>query len=156
FPYADPDRLSKLIPLGNSIKKAIDTVPELKELYTTNGEYRRLLDMAQKIEGLTRHASVHAAGVVIAPKPMTEFCPLQREAHGEKIITQFDAHGLEDMGLLKMDFLGLRNLAIISNSTKIIAKERQEEIDLDHLPLDNRPAYKVLASGETTGIFQLE
>jgi DNA polymerase-3 subunit alpha len=156
FPYADPDRLSKLIPLGSSIKKALDTVAELKELYLTNPEYRRLLDMARKIEGLTRHASVHAAGVVIAPKPMTEFCPLQREAHGEKIITQFDAHGLEDMGLLKMDFLGLRNLTIISNANKIIAKERGAEVDLDHLPLDNTPAYKVLASGETTGIFQLE
>lgn len=156
FPYADPDRLSKLIPLGASIKKAVDTVPELKELYMTNPEYRRLLDMARKIEGLTRHASVHAAGVVVAPKPMTEYCPLQREAHGDKIITQFDAHGLEDMGLLKIDFLGLRNLTIISNATKIIAKERHESIDLDHLPLDNTSAYKVLASGETTGIFQLE
>lgn len=156
FPYADPDRLSKLIPLNTSIKKAIDTVPELKQLYQSNPDYKRLLDMAQNIEGLIRHASVHAAGVVIAPRPMTDFCALQREAHGDKIITQLDAHGLEDMGLLKMDFLGLRNLTIVSNATKIIGKAGHQAIDLDHLPLDNMAAYKVLSSGETTGIFQLE
>ncbi len=156
FPYADPDRLSKLIPTGNSITKAIDTVPELKELYATNPDYKRLLDMAKQLEGLIRHASVHAAGVVVAPRPMTEFSPLQREAHGEKIITQYDAHGLEDMGLLKIDFLGLRNLTIISNANKIIQKERNITVDLDNLPLDDLPAYKVLSSGETTGIFQLE
>jgi DNA polymerase-3 subunit alpha len=156
FPYSDPDILSKLVPTGMSIQKTLDGVPEFKQLYASRADYRRLIDMAQKIEGLTRHASVHAAGVVIAPKPMTEFCPLQREAHGEKIITQYDAHGLEDMGLLKMDFLGLRNLTIISNAVKMIEKERGEVVDLTHLPLDNVPAYKVLASGETTGIFQLE
>lgn len=156
FPYADPDKIAKLIPQGMPIKKAIDSVHELKQMYTTNASYKRLMDFAMKIEGMVRHSSVHAAGVVIAPRPMSEFTPLQREAKGERITTQFDMHGVEEIGLLKMDFLGLRNLAIISNAVKTVKQVRNEEVDLDHLSLDNVPAYKMLASGETTGIFQLE
>ncbi len=156
FPYADPDRIAKLIPQGTKIQKALDTVHELRELYKTNPSYKRLIDFALKIEGLVRHSSVHAAGVVIAPRPMTEFTPLQREARGERITTQYDMHGVEELGLLKMDFLGLRNLAIISNAVKNVKQVRSEEVDLEHVPIDNVPAYKMLASGETTGIFQLE
>lgn len=156
FPYADPDRIAKLIPQGTKISKALASVHELKELYQTNPNYKRLIDFALKIEGMVRHSSVHAAGVVIAPKPMYEYTPLQREAKGERITTQFDMHGVEELGLLKMDFLGLRNLTIISNAVKTIKQVRKEDVDLDHLSIENEKAYRMLASGETTGIFQLE
>lgn len=163
MPYAVPDRIAKMIPPGwqghaMTIESALDQSPDLKRAYTSEEDTKRLLDVAKKLEGVARHASVHAAGVVIADKPLTEYAPIQREANGERIVTQFDMYtvGEDGVGLLKMDFLGLRNLTIIEETLKFIRQNRQEEIDLSQIPLDDKKAYDLLSSGETTGIFQLE
>ena len=123
LPYSVPDRIAKMMPLGwqghaMTIDKALEQSPELRIVYQTEPETKRLLDLAKKIEGVARHASVHAAGVVIADKPLTEYTPLQRETNGEKIITQYDMYtvGEDGVGLLKIDFLGLRNLTIIQET----------------------------------------
>ncbi|MCL5675584.1 MAG: DNA polymerase III subunit alpha [Patescibacteria group bacterium] len=160
MPYAKPDRIAKLIPFGAqgfpmTIQRALEITPELKEIYNTDEEIKKLLDLAQKLEGVSRHASVHAAGVVIAAEPLTEYMPLTRESKGEKIITQYDMHAVEDLGLLKMDFLGIRNLSILGSAIDIVRNERGEELDLNKIPLDDKKAYDMLASGDTMGVFQL-
>jgi DNA polymerase-3 subunit alpha len=161
--YAGPDRISKMIPLGfqgnaMTIDKAIAQSAELARAYETEPETRRLLDVARKLEGVARHASVHAAGVVISDKPIVEYTPLQRESKGERIITQYDMYTVGDdgVGLLKMDFLGLRNLTILSQALAFIRQTRQIVIDMAAIPLDDRKTYAMLGDGETTGIFQLE
>lgn len=163
MPYAAPDRISKMIPPGfqgnaMTIDKAIEQSPELSLAYRTEPETKRLLDVARKLEGVARHASVHAAGVVIADKPLVEYTPLQRESKGERIITQYDMYtiGEDGVGLLKMDFLGLRNLTIMSQALKFIKGVRGETIDLATIPLADKKTYEMLSSGETTGVFQLE
>lgn len=163
MPYSGPDRISKMIPPGwqghaMTIDNALEQSSELRMAYTTESETRRLLDLAKKIEGVSRHASVHAAGVVIADKPITEYTPLQRETNGDKIITQYDMYavGEDGVGLLKMDFLGLRNLTIIEESLNFIKENQNVEIDLSTVPLDDKKTYDLLSDAETTGIFQLE
>lgn len=163
MPYAGPDRISKMIPPGwqghaMTIDSALEQSPDLKRAYDTEPETKRLLDLAKKLEGVARHASVHAAGVVIADKPLTEYTPLQRETNGEKIITQYDMYtvGEDGVGLLKMDFLGLRNLTIIEESLKFIRQNQDAQVDLTKVPLDDKKTYQLLSIGETTGIFQLE
>lgn len=163
MPYAGPDRISKMIPLGwqghaMTLDSAIDQSPDLKRAYQSEAETKRLIDLAKHIEGVVRHASVHAAGVVIADKPLTEYVPLQREPNGEKVVTQYDMYtvGEDGVGLLKMDFLGLRNLTIIEESLKFMKRNKGVEIDMSTLPVDDAPTYTLLSSGETTGIFQLE
>jgi len=163
LPYAAPDRISKMIPPGwqghaMTLEIALTQSPDLKKAYTTEPETKRLLDVAMKLEGVARHASVHAAGVVIADKPLTEYTPLQREARGNKITTQYDMYtvGEDGVGLLKMDFLGLRNLTIIEESLRFIKINQDVTIDLTKLPLDDKKTYDLLSQGETTGIFQLE
>jgi len=163
MPYSGPDRISKMIPPGwqghaMTIENALSQSPELKAAYNSEKETKRLLDVAQKLEGVARHASVHAAGVVIADKPLTEYVPLQRETNGDKIVTQYDMYtvGEDGVGLLKMDFLGLRNLTIIEESLNFVKRSRGETIELSNLPLDDQKTYELLSSGETTGIFQLE
>ncbi len=163
YPYSVPDRISKMIPLGwqghaMTIDKALDQSPELKIAYTTEDETRRLLDLARKVEGVARHASVHAAGVVIADKDITEYTPLQRESNGDKIVTQYDMYsiGEDGVGLLKIDFLGLRNLTIIQEALKFILENQEKVVDFSKITFENEKTYKLLASGETTGIFQLE
>ncbi len=163
MPYSAPDRISKMIPPGwqghaMTIDKAIEESPDLKRASITEPETQRLLDVARKLEGVARHASVHAAGVVIADKPLTEYTPLQRESNGERIVTQYDMYtvGEDGVGLLKMDFLGLRNLTIIEESLRFIKQNQGQEIDLTHVPLDDKKTYDLLGSAETTGIFQLE
>ncbi len=163
MPYVAPDRIAKMIPLGfqgsaMTIDRAIDQSPELALAYRTEPETKRLLDVARKLEGVARHASVHAAGVVIADKPLVAYTPLQREARGEKIVTQYDMYtiGEDGVGLLKMDFLGLRNLTIISQALEFIAQVHDKTIDLQKIPLNDAKTYAMLASGETTGVFQLE
>jgi len=161
MPYAEPDRTAKLIPFGMSIAQALKTVPELAAYYR-QAKYKKLLDLAQKVEGVARHASTHAAGVVIADKELTEYTPLQKETKGDKIITQYDMYSLDlnisekAIGLLKMDFLGLRTLTVLQKTLEYIRQLRGEEIDLSEIPLDNPKAYEMIASGETTGLFQLE
>ncbi len=163
LPYAVPDRLSKMIPPGwqghaMSIKSALEQSPDLKKAYTTEPETKNLLDLATKLEGVARHASIHAAGVVIADKPLTEYVPLQKETNGEKIVTQYDMYtvGEDGVGLLKMDFLGLRNLTIIEEAMRFIRENQGVEIELSKLPLDDKKTYDLLSEAETTGIFQLE
>ncbi len=163
YPYAFPDKIAKLIPLSTqthyiSISKALDLVPELKQIYQADPEGKRLLDLAMKLEGVTRHASVHAAGVVIAPKPLTEYTPLMKEADGQRLVTQYEMHsiGEDGVGLLKMDFLGLANLTILQRALEIIRERRETTIDLARISLDDQKTYAMLARGETTGVFQLE
>ncbi len=163
MPYAQPDRIAKLIPIGAqgsamSIKKALTLSPDLKTAYQTEPETKRLLDLSEKLEGVARHASVHAAGVVIADKPLVDYTPLQKEVRGEKIVTQYDMYtvGEDGVGLLKMDFLGLRNLTIIGETLNFIKEKRGEVIDITKIPLDDSPTYQLLSKGDTTGIFQLE
>lgn len=163
MPYSGPDRISKMIPPGwqgqaMTLEKALEQSPELKIAYQSEPETKKLLDLAKKLEGVARHASMHAAGVVIADKPLTEYTPLQKETNGEKIITQYDMYtvGEDGVGLLKIDFLGLRNLTIIQESLRFIKDNQQKDIDLSSLTYEDKQTYALLASGETTGIFQLE
>ncbi len=163
MPYAEPDRIAKMIPPGwqghaMTLDAALEQSPDLKKAYDTEPETERLLDLAKKLEGVARHASVHAAGVVIADKALTEYTPLQRETNGEKIITQYDMYtvGEDGVGLLKMDFLGLRNLTIIEESLNFIRQNQHKEVDLTKVPLNDKKTYELLSLGETTGIFQLE
>lgn len=163
MPYAQPDRISKMIPLGAqgfamTLDKAIDQSPELSTAYRTEPETKRLLDVARKLEGVARHASVHAAGVVIADKPLVEYTPLQRESKGNKVVTQYDMYtvGEDGVGLLKMDFLGLRNLTIMSQALSFIKETQGKTVDLYGIPLTDRKTFEMLAMGETTGVFQLE
>nr|MBP6882762.1 DNA polymerase III subunit alpha [Candidatus Levybacteria bacterium] len=163
MPYAAPDRISKMIPPGwqghsMTIDNALSQSIDLKRAYDTEPETKRLLDIAKKLEGVARHASTHAAGVVISDKELTEYTPLQRESNGEKIVTQYDMYtvGEDGVGLLKMDFLGLRNLTIIEETLRFVKIHQNIDIDLAHAPLDDKMTYELLGQGETTGIFQLE
>lgn len=163
YPYNIPDRLSKMIPPGwqghaMTIKKALEQSSELRTAYETEPDTKKILDLAKKLEGVARHASVHAAGVVIADKNLTEYTPLQRETNGEKIVTQYDMYtiGEDGVGLLKIDFLGLRNLTIIQEALKFVKETKGEEIDFSKITFEDPKTYKLLSSGETTGIFQLE
>lgn len=163
MPYAGPDRIAKMIPPGwqghaMTIEKALEQSPDLKRAYEIESDTKRLLDVAKKLEGVARHASVHAAGVVIADKPLTDYTPLQKETNGDKIVTQYDMYtvGEDGVGLLKIDFLGLRNLTIIQEALKFIGENQQKKIDFSEISFDDTKTYDMLASGETTGIFQLE
>lgn len=163
MPYTGPDRIAKMIPPGwqghaMTLEKALEQSPDLKRAYLTEKETKRLLDVAQKLEGVARHASVHAAGVVIADKPLTEYTPLQKETNGDKVITQYDMYtvGEDGVGLLKMDFLGLRNLTIIEEALRFIKANKNVDINLSTVPLDDKKTYELLSNAETTGIFQLE
>lgn len=163
FPYAVPDRIAKMIPPGwqghaMTVEMALEQSPDLKRAYLSEPDTKRILDLAKNLEGVARHASVHAAGVVIADKPLTEYVPLQRETNGEKIVTQYDMYtvGEDGVGLLKMDFLGLRNLTIIEESLKFIKYNQGKTIDFIDVPIDDKKTYELLSQGETTGIFQLE
>ncbi|MCL4392413.1 DNA polymerase III subunit alpha [Patescibacteria group bacterium] len=157
FPYSLGDQIAKLIPFNLDLKQSLETIPDLKKIYDTNPDAKRILDSAVKLEGTARHASVHACGVVIAPEPLVNFMPLQHAPQSDNaILTQFEGHAVEDLGLLKMDFLGLRNLSIIEETLRVIKETRGDDIDIEHLPLDDPKTFKLFQSAETTGIFQLE
>ncbi len=161
FPYTLGDRISKLIPMGAqgfpmTIDRALAEVAELKEIYDKEDDVKTIIEMAKKVEGCARHISVHAAGVVMAPAPLTDFTPLQFDTKGEeKIITQYDMHAVEDAGLLKFDFLGIKNLAILSNAVSLAKKIDEVEVDIENIPMDDPKTFDLLAKGETTGLFQL-
>ncbi|MBI2096132.1 MAG: DNA polymerase III subunit alpha [Candidatus Taylorbacteria bacterium] len=160
FPYSVGDRISKLIPMGSqgfpmTIDRAMELVPELKKIYREEREGRQIIDMAKKIEGCARHISVHAAGVVISPRPLIEFVPLQLDPKGGKLITQYDMHAVEDAGLLKFDFLGIKNLSILADSVTLVKKLENREIDIEGIPLDDKRTFETLSRGETVGLFQL-
>ncbi|CEO89750.1 MAG: DNA polymerase III subunit alpha [Syntrophaceticus schinkii] len=155
LPLSEVDRIAKLVPeeLGVTLEKAVQT-PELKQLYDSDPEVKQLLDLAQGIEGMPRHASTHAAGIVISSEPLVNFLPLQK--NGGALITQFPKETVEEIGLLKMDFLGLRTLTVIGDALQTIESQYQERLDPDHFPLDDKQTYELLSSGETSGVFQLE
>lgn len=161
-PYDFGDRIAKLIPMGSqgfpmTIDRAIEITPELKEIYDNEPGAKRVIDLAKKIEGSARHISVHAAGVVIAPKPLLEYVPVQYDPKGESIITQYDMYsvGEDGIGLTKFDFLGLRNLSILANAVYLVKKIYEQEINLDEIPMDDQKTFAMLAKGETEGLFQL-
>ncbi len=157
YPYSLGDKIAKLVPFNMTIKETLEKVPELKELYETDEKVKEILDISQKLEGVARHASVHAAGIVITPEPLVNYVPLQHSSRDEKeIITQFNMYDLEKIGLIKMDILGLKNLTIIKNSLRIIRKVYGEEIDLDKLGFNDKKVYELLSKGETIGVFQVE
>lgn len=158
IPLVKADKIAKLVPEGSqgfpmTLDKALEITPELKQLYDTDAEVKQCLDLARKVEGNVRNPSVHAAGVVISPGPMTDFTPL-REYEG-KIITQYDMHGVEDVGLVKFDFLGIRNLSILGLAVENVKRIRDISIDLNNIPLDDPKTFEVLATGKTMGLFQL-
>lgn len=161
YEYSKGDEIAKLIPMGSqgfpmSIDRALKETPELQEMYDTDDDTKRIIDMAKKIEGCARHISVHAAGVVIAPTKLTDFVPLQLDPKDpEKTITQYDMHAVEDAGLLKFDFLGLKNLSIMANTVKLAKKLYGVEIDIDNVPLDDQKTFDMLTRGETVATFQL-
>jgi DNA polymerase-3 subunit alpha len=157
LPYSYCDKVAKMIPMNSSLRIALSTVPDLKEEYKNSPDCRELIDNALKLEGVCRHASTHACGVVITPRPLTEYVPLQYGT-GDKheIVAQYSLHPIEDLGLLKMDFLGLSNLTIIENTIEAIEKIHGIKIDIDKLPLDDKKTFELLQRGETTGVFQLE
>lgn len=159
LPYAYVDSIAKMIPteLGITIKKAIDMNPELKTLYNSDEQAKYLLDMSMKLEGLPRHTSMHAAGVVISKASVDEYVPLSR-ASDETITTQFTMTTLEELGLLKMDFLGLRTLTVIQNAVRLVNKKLPEDkqLDIDHIDYADKGVFDLIGSGRTDGIFQLE
>ncbi len=159
LPYAYVDSIAKMIPteLGITIKKAIDMNPELKTLYNSDEQAKYLLDMSMKLEGLPRHTSMHAAGVVISKESVDEYVPLSR-ASDETITTQFTMTTLEELGLLKMDFLGLRTLTVIQNAVRLVNRKLPEDkqLDIDHIDYADKGVFELIGSGKTDGIFQLE
>lgn len=157
WPLSEVDRLAKLVPneLGMTLEKALEQVPELREAYERDERTRRLLDLAKQAEGLPRHASTHAAGIVISDVPLLERVPVQRTGEG-LVTTQVDMDSLAALGLLKMDFLGLRTLTVLDEAVRLIAQRRGERVELDRLPLDDPETYRMMQEGETEGVFQLE
>lgn len=156
IPLSEVDRIAKMIPNAcSSLKQAMELEPKLKEIYKKNQIMRELFDVALRLEGLARHASQHAAGIVISPEPLENFMPLYKNAAEESVITQFDMKALEDIGLLKFDFLGLKTLTVI-NETINYAEKLGKKIDLNNIPLDDEETYRMLSSGDTVGVFQLE
>ena len=160
--YSVGDRIAKLIPLGAqgfpmTIDKALEIEPDLKDLYKKDPESREVIDLAKKIEGRARHVGVHAAGVVIAPKPLNNFVPIQVDSKTGKFITQYEMHsvGEDGIGLLKFDFLGIKNLAILADAVRRVKKIRGLEVDIVTIPIDDRITFEMLARGETMGLFQL-
>jgi len=161
LPYEFCDKTSKMIPMFTSIQGALDDVPEFRDHYNSGEDARKLIDNAKRLEGVSRHAGMHACGVVITKKPVTEYSPLQNiSGSREGTVTQYSSSTktsyVEKIGLLKMDFLGLKNLTIIQNALKIIKKTKGVEINIDDIPLDDALTYKLLQEGKTTGVFQLE
>lgn len=155
--YGDVDRIAKIIPtdIGMTLKEALRLKPELNQLAAEDPRVATLLDYSQTLEGLTRHASTHAAGVVIAPAPLTDFVPLFKGSKGE-VTTQFSMKWIESIGLLKMDFLGLRTLTVLEDAEKAVLDNRKVKVNWDDLGIEDPAVFDLFASGETTGIFQFE
>jgi DNA polymerase III subunit alpha len=160
--YSTGDRIAKLIPLGAqgfpmTIDRAISIEPELQKLYIKDSESREIIDLAKQIEGRVRHLGVHAAGVVISPTPLNQMVPIQPDSKTGKFITQYEMHsvGEDGVGLLKFDFLGIKNLAILADAVKRVKKIRNLEVDIENIPLDDAKTFSILARGETMGLFQL-
>jgi len=157
YPYSFCDRIAKLIPFGFTLDEALNKIDELRQMYIGDEKVQKLIDFSKKLEGVARHASTHACGVVISPEPLTNIVPLQHPTQDDKtIVTQYEMHSIEDLGLLKMDFLGLKNLTIIENTVRLIEKTQGKTIDIHRIPYDDKKTYKLLQEGKTTCVFQLE
>ncbi|MDR0839849.1 MAG: DNA polymerase III subunit alpha [Christensenellaceae bacterium] len=156
MPYADADRISKMVPttLGMTLNKALEVSQELHTLYETDPKIKKLIDLSLKLEGLPRHASTHAAGVVICAEPTVEYVPLQRNE--DAVTTQFAKDTIEELGLLKMDFLGLRTLTVIRDTLEYIVQGGKTPPDLEHIEFDDPAVYEMISKGDTDGVFQLE
>lgn len=165
-PYGKCDRIAKMIPLGKqgfnmTLDKAIDLNAELKTIYTTDEETKKIIDIAFKLEGCVRHASIHAAALAITPTPLTDYTPLQTEPDGDRLITQYDMYSLDvgadshAIGVVKMDLLGIRNLSILEAAVKLVKIRHDVDIVVTQLPLDDEKTFKFLAEGHTFGVFQL-
>lgn len=160
YPYSIGDKIAKMIPPPKqgfpiTIPKALEEVPELKTSFEQDPDTKKILDLAIQLEGSARHISVHAAGVVVAPSDITDFSPVQREPSGDKIITQYEMHAAEDVGLIKFDILGIRNLSILGNAVDIVQKVRGIRINPGELPLTDKKTFQMLSKGDTMGVFQL-
>ena len=165
IPYSEVDRVAKLVPFVPKItlKSAIEMEPKLKEMYESRQEIRELIDIARRLEGISRHASTHAAGIVISPEPLTDFLPLYKAPNDDAVTTQFDMDAIKKLGLLKFDFLGLKTLTIIDKAEKIINSARKQDnggdsapFSIETIPLDDRETYALLSGARTAGVFQLE
>ena len=156
--YGEVDRIAKAVPnqLGIKLDEALETAPALREQVDADPAVKRIIDFARHLEGVARNASTHAAGVVISREPLTELMPLQKATNSDSLMTQYEMHAIEALGLLKFDFLGLSNLTILRHAVDLVRANRAVEIDLDTIPLDDGRTFELLASGETTGVFQLE
>ncbi len=157
IPYVEVDRLAKMVPttLGIELKNALEDAPQLKSAVNSDAKLKDLMAVALRLEGLARHASTHAAGVVISPEPLTDLVPVYK-TNRDEITTQFDMNALERIGLLKMDFLGLTTLTVLHDAVKMVEQNRGVKIDIDNLALDDADTYKLFARGDTTAIFQFE
>ena len=157
LPYAFVDSIAKMVPqeLNITLDKALQMNPEFRNLYETNEQVKELVDMSKRLEGLPRHTSMHAAGVVISQKAVDEYVPLSRASDGS-VTTQFTMTTLEELGLLKMDFLGLRTLTVIQNAVQMAEKSSGAKIDIDHIDYDDKAVLDSLGTGKTDGVFQLE
>jgi DNA polymerase-3 subunit alpha len=160
YPYGVGDRIAKMIPFGSqgfpmTIDRALEIEEDLKNLYQSDEDAEIIINTAKKIEGNARHISIHAAGIVIAPSAVTDFVPVQYDPHGQSIITQYEMHAVEDAGLLKFDFLGLKNLSVLGDAVERVEKRKGEKVDIENIPLDDEKVFAMLARGETEGVFQL-
>lgn len=157
YSYSFCDKIAKMIPFGYTLDQALATINELRSLYLGDEKVRKLIDYAKKLEGCVRHASTHACGVVISNVDLDEICPLQYASQSDKtIVTQFEMHSIEELGLLKMDFLGLKNLTLIEDTVSLVKKLKNIEIDIENLPPEDKKTFKLFQKGETIGVFQLE
>ncbi len=157
LPYSEADTLAKLVPeeLGIELQDAIDKEPKLKELEDNDPKIRRILQISKRLEGLNRHAGIHAAGVIITNEPLVNYCPLFRGAKGEQVV-QFDKDFSEKIGLVKFDFLGLKTLTVISNASKLIQRDLKSDFDIEFIDYNDEAVYKLISEGSTVGVFQLE
>jgi len=157
YSYTYCDQIAKLIPFGMSLEETMKRVLEFRTIYETDEKARKLIDFAKKLEGVARHASTHACGVVISDTPLDNVVPLQHPTQDDAaIVTQYEMHSIEDLGLLKMDFLGLKNLTIIEDTLSRIYAVRGFNVDIEKIPFDDKKTYRLLQKGETVGVFQLE
>ena len=157
-PLDEADRLAKLVPdsLGMTLDRALKTEPQLKQAYEQNERTRKVIDICKRLEGLARHASVHAAGIVIADEPLTDFLPLYKAPGSDDIITQYEGPVVEKVGLLKMDFLGLKTLSVLERARQLVANLHNQDIDLEKLDLSDPKVFELFSTGKTKGIFQFE
>src|SRR5256714_1000881 len=159
-PLRDTDRLARLVPVwqgrSKTLEDTIKEVPEFREAYQSSDEAKHLVDVAKALEGVSRNVSTHAAGVVIAPEPLVRYTPLQYGPGREAVITQYDMKAVGDIGLLKIDFLGLQNLDIMATCMRLIKETRGIVVDLEHLPFDDAKTYELISNGDTHGVFQFE